>query len=240
METSLGGSNENFPETAWSTVLSLPPGPSPRRADALNRLFSRYWKPVYRVIRTSAGRSIEDAKDLTQGFFDYIFEEELVSRFRQDRGRFRAFLKGILRNYLSEIRRHEMSLKRGGGRAVLSLDTDAVERESPGFPATATPEEIFDHQWAADILQESLEALRTELMGASKGDAWQAYEAYDLSSGQPSYGEVAAALGLTESRVKDALTLCRGRLRDLIARRVSDGVASQEELIQEMRDLLSR
>ncbi len=234
METSLGGADESFPETALSTLLS---GPAPRHAEALNRLFARYWRPVYRVIRTSGGKSIEDAKDLTQGFFDYILEEDLIAKFRRDRGRFRSFLKGVLRNYLSESRRRDASLKRGGCNVVLSLDTDAIERDTLALPSSATPDEIFDRQWAADVLRESLEALRSELR---EGPAWKAFEAYELSSGQPTYADVGRATGLSESQVKDALTLCRDRLRDCIARRISDVVASQEEFIQEMRELLSR
>src|SRR5688572_20583017 len=103
LETSLGGSRENFPDTVWSSVLGAVDGPSsPERQAALDQFMGVYWRPVYKFIRTAGKASIEDAKDLTQEFFGYFLEGGLLGKYREEKGRFRSFLKGVLRRFLSE------------------------------------------------------------------------------------------------------------------------------------------
>src|SRR5437667_3810433 len=164
LETTMGGNREGFPETVWSSVLSPGNVGASQREEAMNRLFSLYWRPVYKFIRTAGGRSIEDAKDLTQEFFGYLLEGDIVTKFEGEKGRFRTFLKGVLRNFLSEAHRDATRLKRGGGKAILSLDAEAIEKG--GFSKEREqykPEEIFDRQWSAEVLSQSLGELRTQL-----------------------------------------------------------------------------
>src|SRR5262245_42976956 len=104
-ETRMGGSQEAFPETVWSSILSCKDPASARRQAGINHLFSLYWRPVYKFVRAAGGRSIEDAKDLAQEFFCHILEGDLLGRYEPDQGRFRNFLKGALRNFLLEARR---------------------------------------------------------------------------------------------------------------------------------------
>src|SRR5215831_9188960 len=126
LETTLGGSREAFPETVWASVLSG----AEKSPAAMNRLFQMYWRPVYKFIRTAGGATIEDAKDLTQEFFSYLLEGDVLSKYEGEKGRFRTFLKGVLRNFLSESRRDASRLKRGGGKAILSLDVSGLESEA--------------------------------------------------------------------------------------------------------------
>src|SRR5262249_10894727 len=112
LETTLGGSRENFPDTVWSSVLADPADPGAQAAR--ERFFAQYWRPVYKFIRTAGRASIEDAKDLTQEFFSYFLEGGLLGKYREEKGRFRSFLKGVLRRFLSEARRDGAAQKRGG------------------------------------------------------------------------------------------------------------------------------
>ena len=91
-ETHMGGSREDFPETVWSSVINNPD--SPDRREKLNRLLSRYWRPVYKYVRAAWKKSIEDAKDLTQEFFLGIMDGGIFERYDAEKGRFRYFLKG--------------------------------------------------------------------------------------------------------------------------------------------------
>jgi hypothetical protein len=77
LETTLGGSRENFPETVWSSVLAEPASSDPNSLAVRDRFFSLYWRPVYKFIRTAGRASIEDAKDLTQSFFASALEREV-------------------------------------------------------------------------------------------------------------------------------------------------------------------
>src|SRR5688572_2196319 len=119
-DTTLGGSRDAFPETVWSRFVSG------TQAVDLDGLFRFYWRPVYTFIRTASRSSVEDAKDLTQEFFGYLMEGDVLAAYRAERGRFRVFLKGVLRNFLSHDRRDRSRQKRGGGKVPFSLDVEAL------------------------------------------------------------------------------------------------------------------
>jgi RNA polymerase sigma factor (sigma-70 family) len=234
LETTLGGAKEQFPETVWSSAVA--------EADpaALDRFFSEYWRPVYKFIRTAGKAPIEDAKDLTQEFFRYLIEGGLLARYRREKGRFRSFLKGVLRNFLSQARRDAHAQKRGGGQAVVSLDVEGLETER--FLADRdrlSAEEIFDRQWAADVLSQSLAELRRLLAAEGRAECLRVYEAYELASQAPTYGDVARTFGLTEHQVKSHLDAARARLEEIVRGRLARGVSSPGELADEMNELFS-
>ena len=242
LETTIGGSRENFPDTVWSSVLSEPDLSSPGAQAARERFFSLYWRPVYKFIRTAGRASIEDAKDLTQEFFSYFLEGGLLAKYREEKGRFRSFLKGVLRRFLSEARRDGAAQKRGGGRAILSLDVSELETDRfLAEKSGKSPEEIFDRQWARDVLLESIADLRRVLSAEGKGECLRVYEAYELSLGQEdrTYGGLARTFGLTEHQVKNHLDAARERLEQLVRERLARGVSSPGELSDEMNDLFS-
>ena len=238
LETTLGGSREEFPETVWASVLGEPGREG--HPEARERFFAQYWRPIYKFIRTAGRSSVEDAKDLTQEFMSYLLEGDLLAKYRQEKGRFRSFLKGVLRRFLSESRRDGAALKRGGGKPLLSLDV--TELETDAFLAEKgrlSPEEVFDRQWARDLLVESLAELRRVLTAEGKGETLKVYEAYELSPRQEgmSYGELGRAFGLTEHQVKGHLDAARERLERLVRERLARSVGSPGELADEMNDL---
>ena len=240
LETTLGGSRENFPDTIWSSVLAEPDLASPEAHAARERFFALYWRPVYKFIRTAGRASIEDAKDLTQEFFSYFLEGGLLGKYREEKGRFRSFLKGVLRRFLSEARRDGAAQKRGGGRTILSLDVSDIETDRfLAEKSEKTPEEIFDRQWARDVLMESIADLRRMLTAEGKGECLRVYEAYELSPDQQerTYGDLARSLGLTEHQVKNHLDSARNRLEQIVRERLARGVSSPRELADEMNDL---
>jgi RNA polymerase sigma factor (sigma-70 family) len=242
LETTIGGSRENFPETIWSSVLAEPDLRSPEAQAAREKFFALYWRPVYKFIRTAGRASIEDAKDLTQEFFGYFLEGGLLAKYREEKGRFRSFLKGVLRRFLSEQRRDGAAQKRGGGRPILSLDVSEVETDR--FLAETnekTPEEIFDRQWARDVLLESIADLRRILGAEGKGECLKVYESYELAPGPElrTYGSVARDLGLSEHQVKNHLDAARERLEQIVRERLARGVSSPRELAEEMNDLFT-
>ena len=234
-ETWTGGSREGFPESVWSSILASPD--SPLRRERINTLLSQYWRPVYRYFRTSGAATIEDAKDLTQDFFEYLLEGDIVASYRTDQGRFRQFIKGVLRNFLSMDRRERRSLKRGGNRAIHSLDVDSLETEAVLADARGlTPEQLFDRQWADELLQQGLDALRS----AIDAETYRAYEAYELHPSRPdapTYADIARELGMSVRDVENRLRAARARLRELLRERVAGYVTSEAELFQELQDL---
>jgi RNA polymerase sigma-70 factor (ECF subfamily) len=240
-ETSMGGGGDAFPQTPWSTVLTAPEPASPVRRERLTLLCSLYWRPVYRYIRAAWRKPVEDAKDLAQEFFRHVLEQDLAFRHDPEQGRFRSYLKASLKNFLANEGRDAGRLKRGGGREIVVMEVDRLEREAGAIDAaSATPEEIFDLQWARDVIAQAVEELRRRLASEGKEKYFQVYERYDLfaaGGARPTYDSLAQALGLSVDDVKNYLTAARARFRAVLVERVADSVAGREHLERELREV---
>ena len=241
-ETNMGGPGAAFPPTSWSMILSCGADEEVRRRTALERLARQYWRPVYRYFRFQK-QNVERAKDLTQDFLCHLIEGELLTRYDQSKGRFRAFLKGAVKIYLAKVREREGALKRGGGHLVFSLDVSKLEGENQDLPSEGdTPEEAFDRQWVTDVLDRSVEQLQERLRTEGRTTALSVYEHYDLSdqSGKRrTYREVAEIHGLSIDQIKRHLVYVRERLHEIVIETLSDGVATREEMAAEMEELFS-
>jgi RNA polymerase sigma factor (sigma-70 family) len=237
VDTPRGPEGKEFPPTPWSTVFSEPD--SPRRRDRLESFCRAYWRPVFQFIRAVSGAQIETVKDLTQEFFEHFLETDLLSRYRPKEGRFRHFLKGSLRNFLSQERRDAGRLKRGGGRSFVPLDVSekVLSIEDSG---QLSPEQRFDRQWAEEVLKAALDRLRGRLEEQGKGEYYRIYEAYELNPGAapPSYADLAGRFGLTPHDIENRLSFARQLLRKLVLEAVSTYAGSPEELAEEMREIL--
>jgi DNA-directed RNA polymerase specialized sigma24 family protein len=119
LDTRIGGPAGSFPSTRQSVLAALG-DLHPGRGDRdLERLISIYWKPVYCLIRSSAARTNEDAKDLTQEFFmRVVLDGALAERYAADKGSFRAYLKTSVRNFLRNEHRDATRLKKGAPLAL--------------------------------------------------------------------------------------------------------------------------
>ncbi|MCB1132872.1 MAG: RNA polymerase subunit sigma-24, partial [Verrucomicrobiae bacterium] len=87
-----------FLTTRWTLVGDAARSGDTQARDALGTLFGIYWKPLYRYIRR-LGRSPEDAEDLVQGFWLHLLEGNGLRLADPERGRFRAFMLGALKNF---------------------------------------------------------------------------------------------------------------------------------------------
>lgn len=85
-----------FTTTQWSLVLAAADSANPESRRALEILCGRYWYPIYAHARF-LGNDPDQAQDLTQGFFAYMLEKDVLKVADPQRGRFRAFLKGTIR-----------------------------------------------------------------------------------------------------------------------------------------------
>ena len=242
-ETSIGGIDKAFPDTVWSGVLSASDPDSPERRRRLEQLVTRYWRPVYATLRRSGRHDVEDAKDLTQEFFCRVMSGDFIQRFEPERGRFRHFLKAALKNFLADAYRSGARIKRGGGRRELSLDVE-------GFESTAgladerqeSPDEIFDRQWADDVMAQGLLALKEELLADGKEVYWRAYERVALEpdpNRRPTYESVAETLGIRTTDVTNYLNHARARLRAHLVGVIADTVDGRIAAVDELRDLLA-
>jgi RNA polymerase sigma factor (sigma-70 family) len=215
-DTTLGGGGEkSFPETTLGFA---------GNADA-GTLCRRYWKPVYSWLRIARARTNDDAKDLTQEFFLWMVEGNLLAQYRRERGGFRAWLKTLLRRFAAHEERDGRRLKRGGGARVLPLDGEAPE-VGPG----ADPEKAFERAWFEELVGQAVARVRSR-----EPARFRVYESYALTGEPPSYAELAASLGITVGDVEKSLYLVREEIRQEIRSALA---GADGELEDEWKQLL--
>src|SRR5689334_914397 len=91
--------------------------------DELAALCGGDWTPLYAYLRRR-GYSVEDAQDLTQGYFSRLLEKGYLDHADAARGRFRSFLLTSLKNYVANEWHREHAQKRGGHMLELAGDAE--------------------------------------------------------------------------------------------------------------------
>jgi RNA polymerase sigma-70 factor (ECF subfamily) len=233
-----------FPTTRWSVVLGATreqQGP-PR---ALHELCEVYWRPLYVYLRRD-GLSAEDAEDTVQGFLSSLLSRAAqggIVAVDRERGRFRSYLLGALRNYLSNERVKQRAQKRGGGAATapLTLGLDDLSRAEAQLqvPDHRTPEAAYAHGWAMAILEQTQGRLEQLHADKGKAEAFAALRPFLLSGDAPSYRDVAARLGLTEAAARVAVHRLRAEFRALLRQQVAETVSSEAEVDDELRAVIA-
>ena len=221
-------------------VLSAQDKESPRCAEALEALCRAYWYPLYAYVRRQGHRP-HDAQDLTQEFFARVLEHQWLGRADQAKGRFRTFLLTAMERFLANEWDKARRLKRGGGRACVSLQLDTAETRYGVEPADdRTPEQAFEHRWALTLLEGVVERLEAEFCAEGQTELFVALKPClvgDCAS-QP-YAELAAALGMNQGAVKVAVHRLRQRYRELLRAEIANTVASLADVDEEMRHLFN-
>lgn len=227
-----------FATTHWSVVLTARDADSPEASEALNELCRAYWSPLYSYIR-SQGHGVAEAQDLTQEFFARLLERDYLARLDRQRGKFRSFLLGFVKHFLSEQRERARAQKRGGGRVLLSLDAGEGEEGYLSEPADElTPEQIFERRWVQTLIQRAFDRLAAEYATADRSALFEALK--DFQPRQPgslTFAQIGARLGTTEAAVKSAMQRMRQRHRELLRAEIAQTVTSAQEVEEEVRHM---
>ena len=230
----------SFATTHWSLILAAGSPKSSRHSEALEALCQSYWFPIYAFLRRQ-GHSAHQAEDYTQGFFSYLLEKQGLHRADPKRGRFRSFLLSTLKHFLTDERDRLHAQKRGGGRRVLSLDFETAESQYAIEPAHhLSPEKVFERQWALTLLNRIMGRLKAEFADADKPKLFAILKsALALEGDAVPYRDLAARLDMSESAVKVAVHRLRKRYRMLLREEISQTVATEDQVDQEVRDLFA-
>lgn len=230
----------HFPTTRWSRVLLAGDPDAPHARESLAELCGAYWYPLYAYIRRR-GYDPDRARDLTQDFFARALERGLLAEADPSRGRFRSFLRTVCTHFLANRRDWEQAQKRGGGHAVLPIDSVGAEgRYALELADGLTPERIFDRSWALTLLGRVLDGLGREYDEAGKAATFEALRG--VLAGDPdlgSYAAVAARLGTSEGAARVAAHRLRRRYGELLRQEIASTVAEPAEVDDEIRDLFA-
>lgn len=208
---------------------------SPPAAEARSSALSlaevyKTYRPVVLVCVRGRTTCEHDAEDLTQGFFAYLLEQNLLARTDAARGNFDAFLRTVLRHYLRGVYDRQTARKRGGGVTFLPLD-DADEttlEEIHGVllpePARRRAEEAhLDRRWAQTLINHTFDRLADECArqhGTDYLPRLSPFLTHDESGAGEDTGadhaRAAAELGLSLLAFRSALHRLRNRYRALL------------------------
>jgi RNA polymerase sigma-70 factor (ECF subfamily) len=217
-ETTLGGAaGREFQPTAWTQIRQARDADTTEARLAWDQLIDVYWKPVYFHIRRK-GHGVEDAKDLTQGFFASLMERDALSGVDPGKGKFRTFVRACLEHFLANERDRQAAAKRRG-------DFDVREAE-PQFSA----DRDFEHDWAVTVLGKAFGELKAQAPREARVVEAQ-------QSGEKSLAELAKELGTTEANAKVLAHRGRKLLKELVLRELRATVARPGEEREELGDL---
>ena len=228
-----------FATTHWSVVLEAQ-GESPAAQEALEKLCRTYWRPVHSFVRRQ-GVGIEEAKDLTQGFFALLLERRDLDAVRREKGRLRSYLLTSLKHFIASEQRRAMAVKRGKGQRLVPLEElSAIERIEMEPADALSADRLYERRWALTLMEQVLRRLKDEYHTA--GNA----ELFDLlkqllpdEPGAPSQAEIAARLGMTENAVRQAFYRFRQRYQSLLREEIAHTVATPGDIEDELRHLIS-
>ncbi|MFM9961236.1 MAG: RNA polymerase sigma factor [Planctomycetaceae bacterium] len=229
-----------FHTTRWTQVVAAH-GKTPEAKQALRELCETYYAPVELFVRRSrAGMNsaqADDARDLTHEFFAKLLEGNSLENADRTRGRFRSYLLGAVKHFLSDQHDRDLTLKRGGGQTTQSLDQPRRDDEplTIADPSGLPPDAYFDRQWALAVVEQAIATLRTEAETSGELARFEVLQRWLVTpSSHDTAIEAARSLKLSEGAFKVAVHRLRKRFRhivvDRIASTVSDPVEAQDEL----------
>jgi RNA polymerase sigma factor (sigma-70 family) len=230
-----------FAPTRWTLVLRAR-GETPAARAALAELCEAYYQPVLRFLQHE-GRDEEAARELTQEFFARLLASSGFHQADPARGRFRSYLLGALKHFLTDHRKHEQRLKRGGGVQAESLDvaadSDGPDARQVADPSAPSPEASFDRDWALALMARALDAVEKEF-ATGKADQFHTLKPW-LMGEAPSMSQTEAArrLGLSEGAVKVAVHRLRKRFRDAVRSEIAQTLRDPSLVDEELHHLIA-
>ena len=229
-----------FATTHWTLVAGTAEGDEARRGAALEQLCRLYWRPL-RAFAERRGASRPDAEDLTQGFLADLVGRGAIPRADPTRGRFRSFLLAAFKHYIAHQRARAGRQKRGGGYEFVPLEA-LTEAGAAVVAATdeAGDDWRFDREWALQLLDGVLGALRDEYATAGRAALFDMLKAALWGGrGGVDYAALAPKLGMTAGAVQVAAHRLRRRFSEQLRAEVARTVLDPREVDDEVRHLIA-
>lgn len=203
---------------------------------ALASLCRRYWRPVYAFVRRR-GHERAEAQDLTQGFFEYLLEGDLLLRADPNKGRFRSFLLGCLKMFISNEQAKARAQKRGGATRFVPLDDASVCPDANELANYLSPDRLFDRKWALAVIAQALERLAEDYARAGMRQHFDLLQPYLTGHGHEPMAELAGRLGKSPEATRVLLFRLRNLFRRLVRDVIRETVSNPNDIESEMRFL---
>lgn len=227
----------SFMSTRWTLVLRANAA-SPEGKAALSDLCAAYYQPVFVFLRRM-GFDEDVARDHAHSFFAHLLQRGFPGP-DPERGRFRSYLLGAVKYFVSGLQNHARREKRGGGIEHDSLD--AGEGDSPalmiGDPSATPMAEAFDREWAVAVMNRAVASLAAEYTDERKAQ-FAALRPWLMGDEAASHAETARTLSMSEGAVKVAVHRLRKRFRELLRLEITQTLDDHENVEDELRYLCS-
>jgi RNA polymerase sigma-70 factor (ECF subfamily) len=237
-------SSARFPATAWRCTEAAQDPQHPRFVIAVNRLIAAYWRPVFRFLRRKYPAAA-DAEGLTQEFFLTFVTRGWLARADQTRGHFRDFLRTLLKRYAFDqvVRAPQQARIEQRFLSIHGLMEDSDRAyESPD---KEMPEEAFDRDWKAALLQAFRRNVEAHYAAALDPEERLRFEIFsalhfvERDADRPTQTALAARFGLTRDQVRYAVEQVRKRSERLLRQEIRDQVGPDVDVEDEIRKLRS-
>ena len=240
----MGGPNEAFLSTEWSAIERIATGGKADGQTLVNDLLGKYWKPVYCYLRHK-GYGNEEAKDLTQGFFqEVVLGRKLVQKASQAKGSFRKFLLTALQRYLTSVHRKQTAQKRIPRTKLVALEhIDAAGLSEPIDGLTA--EESFNYAWAATVLDKALAEVEAYCRAHELALHWRLFRDRVLKpiiqdTNPPLLADLCRRHGVEDTKTASNMIVTVNRRLQATLRRHLRQALDQETTIEEETDEIVR
>ena len=241
-DTTMGGVEEAFLTTHWSLIEKVAIAEIDKNTALIDLLLVRYWKPVYCYLRRR-GYDNEDAKDLTQGFFqEVVLGRNLINKADQTKGRFRTFLLTALNRYLINVF-HKQTAKRHIPQSKLHCMTLVDIAELPQAVTRLTPEDSFTYVWFSTLLEEVLALLKKEYEQSNRQLHWLCFHDHTLRPimegvTAPTLDMLCKTYDISDTtKVSNMILTVKRRFQTLIRQHLRDLVMSDEEAEEELKEI---
>jgi RNA polymerase sigma factor (sigma-70 family) len=229
-----------FQTTHWTMVLRAGETQSDTSAQkALSNFCEAYWPPLYAFVR-HRGHASPEAQDLVQGFFAHVLEQNTLSRADREKGKLRTFLLGSFQNYLFNEYDRARTLKRGGGKQILSIDEHLPEAEASMMQTMHLSDSAaYDLVWASNIVKRAWQQLESAFEVEGKKEWLEVLRPFVAGGSKTPLNqeEAAAKLGVPIATLRTWLSRLRQRYREALRSEVASTVSDPAEVDQELHYL---
>jgi DNA-directed RNA polymerase specialized sigma24 family protein len=230
-----------FATTHWSLVL-VAQGQSAAAEAALEELCRIYWRPLY-AFACRQGYNPEEARDLTQGFFQLLLTRRDLDAVRREKGRLRSYLLVSFKHFLGGERRREMTIKRGHGQWLIPLEelhaTERANLPAGGLVDSLSADRLYQRRWALALIEHVLKRLKNEYRATGNAFLFNSLKLLlPDEPDAPSRAEIAARLRMTDNALRQAFHRFRHRYQMLLREEIGHTVADPCEIEDELRQLI--